>query len=155
MSMRTSENGLRLIKASEGLRLKEYLCAAGKPTIGYGHLITEAERSEGRFKGPITEEEADALLREDAETSEAAVEALVTVPLTQGQFDALVDFVFNLGRGNLANSTLLRHLNAGRHDLVPMELMKWCKARNPRTKQLVELAGLRKRRSAECDLWGS
>ncbi len=92
-----SDAGLELIKRSEGFRDRQYLDAAGFPTIGYGHLV-EADES---FPGGVTEAQAETLLAGDVNEAEQAVRRLVRVALTQGQFDALVDFVFNLGEGPL------------------------------------------------------
>jgi len=72
----------------------------------------------------ITKQEAEGFLRLDVKDSEAAVKNLVTVPLTQNQFDSLVSFVFNLGQGAFAKSTLLRKLNSGDYSAVPAQLMR-------------------------------
>jgi lysozyme len=80
-------------------------------------------------------------------TAEAAVARLVKVPLTQGQFDALVDFVFNLGAGRLATSTLLRYLNEGKYDAAAWQLLAWDHAGSR------EIASLKNRREAEFKLW--
>jgi lysozyme len=120
--MEISSKGLALIESFEGLRLTAYRDSVGVWTIGYGH--TANVRPDER----ITEAEAEAFLRRDAEGAEQAVSQLVAVPLTQGQFDALVDFVFNLGRAALAGSTLLRLLNDGDHAGAAAEFPKWCHA---------------------------
>src|ERR1035437_1250935 len=87
-----------LVKVSEGLRLKVYLDTAGNPTIAYGHKLRAGES----FSNGIDVPTACVLLSQDLSTAAAAVERRVKVPLTQGQFDALTDFVFNLGAGRLA-----------------------------------------------------
>ena len=79
--------------------------------------------------------------------AEQAVERLVKVPLTQGQFDALVDFCFNLGAGRLASSTLLKALNGGRYEAAAEQLLRWDVAGGE------ENAGLKARREAEFALW--
>ncbi|MBK8208641.1 MAG: lysozyme [Rhodospirillales bacterium] len=71
------------------------------------------------------EDEAEDLLRRDASIAERAVLHLITVPLTDGQFDALASFVFNVGAGGLQRSTLRRKVNREEHALVPAEFMKW------------------------------
>jgi GH24 family phage-related lysozyme (muramidase) len=90
-----SRQGLDLICRFEGFSPIIYMCPAGYPTIGYGHLITEANKEQ--FLDGVDEDEALDLLRQDVAVAERAVLRLISVPLTQGQFDALVSFTFNLG----------------------------------------------------------
>jgi len=99
--VKCSQEGLELIKKFEGCKLKSYKCPAGVWTIGYGH--TE-DVKEGDIVSP---QEADKLLRADVFKFEEYVADNVTVKLTQNQFDALVTWTFNLGVGNLRNSTML------------------------------------------------
>ena len=141
--MRFSEAGLRLLKESEGLRCTTYLDAAGYPTIGYGHRLVHPEC----YPHGITEEQASIILEWDVREAEQAVERLVKVPVTQGQFDALVDFTFNLGSGSLAGSTLLRDLNAGQYAAAANQLLHWDHAASE------VCAGLKTRREAEVRLW--
>ncbi|KVX56519.1 lysozyme [Burkholderia stagnalis] len=136
---RTGTQGIELIKHFEGLRLARYLDAVGKPTIGYGHLILPHEQ----FTRPLTQAEADALLRHDLRSAELNLRKLVRVPITQQQFDALMSFVFNLGAGRLRSSTLLRYLNAGASARAADQFLVWNKAGGR------PLAGLTKRRQAE------
>lgn len=140
------------IKLSERLMLKAYLDAAGVPTIGWGHIktVTRQDVTRGRT---ISESTAQALFEDDLDEAEMAVRAYVRVSLNQNQYDALVDFVFNLGAGNFRRSTLLKHINAGQFGLVPGELMKWTKARDPKTGKLRELRGLVTRRKYEAQLF--
>jgi len=86
------------------------------------------------------------LLAGDVGDAEQAVARLVKVELTQGQFDALVDFVFNLGQGQLAESTLLKELNSGQDDAAGEQLLRWDHAGTQ------ENAGLKARREAEFQL---
>lgn len=149
-----SEEGLELIKNFEGYMAKTYLDVAGYPTIGYGHLITTSEKLAGTFKNKVlSEEEATKLLKQDVVKTEQSINRLVKVPLSQNQFDALVDFVFNLGEGALTKSTLLKKLNNKEYDVVPSEMLKWNKAKNPKTGTLVENKGLTSRRIKEGILW--
>ncbi|HUB28844.1 MAG TPA: lysozyme [Terracidiphilus sp.] len=143
--MQLSAAGLELIKTSEGFRAKTYLDLAGNPTIGYGHRLTSHEC----YPNGICDTEADMLLRRDVREAEQAVDRLVRVPLSQGQFDALVDFVFNLGSGRLAASTLLRDLNAGRLASAADQLLLWDHSGDR------EIAALKARRAAEFRLWTS
>lgn len=140
-----SKDGLDLICRFEGFSPVIYICPAGYPTIGYGHLITEANKE--RFLDGVDEEEALELLRSDVGKAERAVLRLIAVPLTQGQFDALVSFTFNLGSGALQRSTLRRKVNREEHADVPAELMKWVWAGDRK------LRGLVKRRAAEVMLY--
>jgi len=142
-----SKQGLDLICRFEGFSPVIYICPAGYPTIGYGHLITEANKE--RFLDGVDEDEALELLRSDVGKAERAVLRLIAVPLTQGQFDALVSFTFNLGSGALQRSTLRRKVNREEHDDVPAELMKWVWAGGRKLKGLV------KRRAAEATIYAS
>lgn len=110
---------MELIKRFEGLRLTPYYCSAGILTIGYGHT------SGVKMGMRITEEEAEILLEADLGAAEMAVGRLVQVSLTDNQFAALVSFVFNLGSGRLASSTLLRKLNAGDYEGAAGQFGKW------------------------------
>ncbi len=141
--MRTSDAGLAFITAWEGSRLRIYNDAAGYPTIGVGHLIVDSDPVEVWTHKGITEDEALVLLKDDAGAAEDAVNAYITWPLGQHQFDALVSFIFNVGGGNLRVSTLRRKLNAGEEGSVGYELARWNKAGGR------VLAGLTKRRAAE------
>ena len=135
--MQISKAGLDLIKQFEGLYLNAYRCPAGVPTIGYGHTAGVA------MGQTITQQQADDFLRRDVRQFERAVSRLVHVPLTQGQFDALVSFTYNLSAANLGNSTLLRLLNAGDYKGAAAQFDRWTKAGGK------ELPGLVKRRAAE------
>lgn len=147
--MGISSVGLALIKMFEGLRLKAYLCSAGVPTIGYGHTKGV------RLGDTCSDAQADAWLQEDVQEAVAAVNRLVKVPVTQGQFDALVSFTFNLGADEdvddkaegLGDSTLLKKLNAGDITGAAAEFGKWVKAGG------VVVEGLVKRRQAERELF--
>lgn len=141
--MHLSSAGLELLKKSEGLRERIYTDVAGFRTIGFGHRLTSAEE----YPQGITPIQAESILAADVAIAESAVDRLVRVPLTQGQFDALVDFVFNLGAGRLSSSTLLRDLNAGKYDSAAWQLLAWDHAGNR------ELASLKLRREAEFHLW--
>ena len=130
-----TQDGLDLICHFEGFSPIIYLCPAGYPTIGYGHLITEANKEQ--FLDGIDELEALDLLKTDVQKAERAVLRLINVPLTDGQFDALVSFTFNLGGGALQRSTLRRKINRGEHLAVPAEFMKWVWAGGRKQKGLV------------------
>ncbi|MGA2903727.1 MAG: lysozyme [Candidatus Korobacteraceae bacterium] len=133
-----SNKGLALTQQFEGLRLTAYQDQVGKWTIGYGHTGPDVQPGL-----TITQDQANALLVQDVASAVASVNRMVTVPLTQNQFDALVDFVFNLGSGNLASSTLLRELNAGNSAAAAAQFVVWVYAGG------VVSQGLLKRRQAE------
>jgi len=139
-----SSTGLALTEHFEGLRLTAYQDSVGVWTIGYGHTGSDV-----RPGLTITQEQASALLQQDVAGAVAAVNRLVTVTLTQNQFDALVDFTFNEGQGNLASSTLLRELNAGNTAGAAAQFLVWVYAGG------VQLPGLVKRRQAEAALFQS
>lgn len=141
--MEYSPDGLKLTESFEGCRLQAYLDSVGVPTIGYGH-------THGVTMGmTCTQEQADAWLQEDVQGAVQVVNNLVTVPLTQQQFDALVDFTFNLGTGALQHSTLLRLLNSGDYQGAAGEFEKWDKAGGK------VLPGLLRRRQAERDMFNT
>jgi lysozyme len=141
--MKFSAAGMELLKTSEGFRSQVYKDVAGFPTIGYGHRLLHPES----FPNGIDEPQAAEILASDVRDAEQAVQRLVKAPLTQGQFDALVDFCFNLGAGRLAASTLLKCLNAGRYDDAVEQLLLWDHADGQ------EIAALKARREAESELW--
>ena len=136
--MEASEILIEKLKEFEGLRLEAYRDAAGVLTIGYGH--TGSDISEG---DRITAYWAKELLRNDLGATEAAVRRL-HVARTQGQFDALVSFVFNLGIQRLQRSTLLKVIReGGSHHRIRQEFKRWVYAGGKR------LRGLERRREWE------
>lgn len=162
-----SPAGLDALVRLEGLKLEAYQDVAGYWTIGVGHLLTHEELETGHlvlttppeevvaWHGGLTERQAYRLLDQDADWAEAAVRKLVTVPLQQHQFDALVSFVFNVGPGSpnpskpggFYRSTLRRRLNEGDYAAVPEQMARWVNAGGKRVRGLVV------RRQAEIFLW--
>jgi len=142
----TSQKGIDLIKKFEGKRLEAYKCPAGIPTIGYGHT-GKVDGKPVALGMKITEKKAEELLKEDLKTFEKGVLNCVKVPLTQGQFDALVSFSYNLGIGSLQSSTLLRLLNEKKYKEAAEQFGRWVKAGGK------TLEGLVKRREAEKKLF--
>ena len=141
--MNISQEGLALIKKFEGCRLKAYRCSANVLTIGYGHTGGVKEDD------TISQPEADELLKEDIAKFEEYVSDNVIVELKQYQFDALVAWTFNLGPGNLRESTMLKKLNDSDYASVPSEMKRWNKAGGK------TLDGLIRRRNAEALLFQS
>lgn len=135
--MKTNQAGIDLIKHFEGLRLEAYLDTGGVPTIGYGHTRGV------RIGDTITEDQADRYLVDDLSDAERAVERYVAVPLNSNQFSALVSFTYNLGAGQLSESTLLRMLNDGYYQGASDQFKRWVYDDG------VRLDGLVRRREAE------
>ncbi|BAO34833.1 TPA: lysozyme [Serratia marcescens] len=140
--MKISDDGMALIKRFEGLRLQAYQDSVGVWTIGYGWTQPVAGRKIGAGMA-IDATTAERLLLCGIAQFEQGVERRVTVPITQGQFDALVSFAYNLGLRALENSTLLRRLNAGDRQGAADEFGRWVNAGG------VRLDGLVARRAAE------
>ena len=139
--MKASSKAYELIRKFEGKSNKAYQDSAGVWTIGYGH-------TGGVVKGQtISDDEVERLLAEDVAVAENAVNAQ-NLNLTQDQFDALVDFVFNLGAGNFQKSTLLKKLKADPNDpTIYDEFLRWVYAGG------VKLLGLVRRRTDEANLY--
>ena len=136
-AMQTSANGRKLIEEFEGLRLTSYQDQRGIWTIGYGHTANVFANE------TITQAEADDFLAIDLHQVETVIYNDVKVPLNQNQFDALVSFIYNIGSGNFADSTLLQMLNLSNYSGAAEQFMKWIYTNgtvNP---------GLERRRAAE------
>ena len=139
--MKLGERGTEILKYFEGCKLTAYQDSVGVWTIGYGH-------TKGVYDGmTITQDQAEQMLLSELEEYEGYIKDMVTVPLTQNQFDALVVWVYNLGPTNFRNSTLLKELNAGNYNAAGQEITRWNKAGGK------VLAGLVKRREAEAQLF--
>ncbi len=163
-----NDAGLDLVKKWEGIpdgdpstvNLDPYLDPVGIWTIGWGHAIRGLD--DKFLKGPearaaafalypdgLTLPQAEDLLRADMLDASRDVSALVTVPLTENQFSALVSFEFNVGA--LRTSTLLKKLNAGDYDAAAAQFGRWVKGRVDGA--LVTLPGLVSRRREEAALF--
>lgn len=147
-----SASGVNLVKRFEGLHkvgqdgiIRAYRCPAGRWTVGYGH--TKGVRS--GVQG--SEAQCEQWLQEDLNVAGQAIKRHVRVPLSQAQYDALASFIFNIGEGNFAKSTLLKKLNNGLYDDVPAQILRWNKATVDGV--LTELRGLTRRRTAEAALF--
>lgn len=141
--MEASKELIEHVKKCEGLSLTAYTDAGGVWTIGYGH-------SGGVRKGEkITEAVADVYLRRDLDVAERAVN-LSGLAKTQGQFDALVDFVYNVGMGNLAKSTLKKKIqsNASTEE-IQEEFRRWVYSGKKKLNGLVARREWEARRWAE------
>ncbi|EPC9992635.1 TPA: lysozyme [Enterobacter ludwigii] len=140
--MQTSDKGIALIKQFEGCKLTAYQDSVGVWTIGYG-WTQPVDGRPIRAGMTIKQETAERLLKTGLVSYESDVSRLVKVGLTQGQFDALVSFTYNLGARSLSTSTLLRKLNAGDYAGAANEFLRWNKAGGK------VLNGLTRRREAE------
>ena len=144
------DKGLDLTKASEGFVSHLYNDAAGYCTIAYGHLIKlkSCDGSEPEeFQRSVSEPRGAELLSDDMGHAERAVMRAVDVDLTDGQYAALCDFVYNVGGGNFKRSTLLKVVNASEFDGVPFQFRRWVKAGGK------TLPGLESRREREIELF--
>jgi lysozyme len=117
--MKAPQAAIDLVKVSESCRLQAYQDTGGIWTIGYGHTHGVKEGD------TCTQEQADEWLAEDMQEAVDDVLRLVKVNLTQGQFAALVDFVFNLGVGQFQHSTLLKRINDRDFGLAGSEFSRW------------------------------
>ncbi|KAA1013225.1 lysozyme [Paraburkholderia panacisoli] len=145
--MQVSPAGVALTKSMEGCSLTAYPdpASGGSPfTCGYGHTGSDVKPGM-----TITQAKADAWLDYDIARSAQIVNSLVHVYLNQNQFDALVDFVFNVGAGNFRSSTLLRLVNAGSFAAAADQFPRWTQAAGK------VMPGLVKRREAERALFVS
>ena len=140
--MQISDKGLALIKQFEGCKLTAYRDSVGVWTIGYG-WTQPVDGKPIRAGMTIKQETAERLLKTGLVSYESDVSRLVKVDLTQGQFDALVSFTYNLGARSLSTSTLLRKLNASDYAGAADEFLRWNKAGGK------VLNGLARRREAE------
>lgn len=145
--MKTSDMGLSLIKSFEGFSAKPYLCPAGVPTIGYGATYYPDGRRVTMQDRPVTVAQATDMLRSMLASYEAGVSRYVLVPVTQGQFDALVSFAYNVGLSAFKDSTLLRLVNARDYAGAAAQFARWNKAGGK------VLPGLTRRREAERKLF--
>lgn len=148
LARRINDAGLAVIREFErgpngDYAAYKYRDPVGNWTIGWGHLIKRGES----FNEPMSRADADALLQEDLSDFEECVERKVDVPLSDNQFGALVSFAFNLGCGNLGDSTLLKKLNNGDYDGAADEFQRWVYAGGQK------FNGLIRRRKMERELF--
>lgn len=143
--MKASEFIKKKIKEWEGCKLVSYRCPAGVWTIGYGH--TSGVMPNQR----ITQAEADNLFENDITKFEHQITSLISgLTLTQGQYDAVISFAYNVGIGNFKASTLYRKMGQNPNDpTIPSEFKKWTKTAGR------ELPGLVKRRGEEAKIYQS
>ena len=139
--MKISQKGIDLIKSFEGCKLYAYRDSVGVATIGYGH-------TKGVKMGmSITQQQAETFLKEDIVPVERVLNGM-GINYTQGQFDALTSWIFNLGQGNFKSSTMYKYIVAGKSDIeITDQMVKWHHADGK------PLLGLKRRRVAEANMW--
>lgn len=145
---------LALVKASEGFRATRNPDPSGNNQIGYGHKMLPGD---SLWNAVLSEEGAESLAMEDLETAAKEITAILGDPLienlTDGQWSALLDFVFNEGAGQFRTSTLCSKIRAGLLSSAGAEFDRWVYAADPKTGAEVKLPGLVNRRAAETALW--
>ena len=137
--------GEEIIKHFESLRLRVYLCPVGIPTLGWGHIKGV------KLGDTCTPEQAETWFQEDYDLARRVVLRHVETKLTENQVQALTSWVFNLGEGNFAVSTLLKKLNANDIEGASKEILRWNKGRINGILQV--LPGLDRRRIMEKQLF--
>jgi lysozyme len=146
--MKVNKDGLYLIAEFEGLSLKPYMCPAKKATIGYGNCYYKDGRKVTMLDNPITKEEALELLKVIVDSFTKQVDKLVSTPLNQNQINAVVSFAYNVGIGNIKNSTLLKLINKDHNQLaISNEFLKWVNVGGEKSK------GLERRRIKESQIY--
>lgn len=139
--MNISQKGIDLIKKFEGCKLYSYRDSVGVATIGYGHTKNV------KMGMSITQAQADLFLKEDILLFEKSINAL-NINFTQGEFDALCSWCFNLGVGNFKSSTMYKYIIARKSDIeITDQMVKWHNAGGK------PLLGLKKRRCAEANMF--
>jgi lysozyme len=148
--MKLNNSGYLLICEFEGLSLKPYLCPAKIPTIGYGNTYYPDGKRVTLLDKEITKLQAFDMFKVIADKFASKVSKLVTSPLNQTQFNALVSLAYNIGIGNFQSSTLLKKVNKNHNDiLIGLEFKKWNKVNKK------EVLGLTRRRLYESIIYFS
>ncbi len=146
--MKPSDDIRKFIQGYEACKLVKYNDAAGKPTIGFGHLICP-----GEFLQAISLEQASELFSVDLNRTANALDMYITCDPTQQQYDAVLSLAFNEGVKAIGNSTMMGNLNMGAIEEAAFQFGKWIYIHDPQTGRLVPSDGLRKRRAAERDIF--
>ena len=148
--MKLNNSGYLLITEFEGFSAKPYLCSAKIPTIGYGSTYYSDNKRVTLLDKEITKVQAFEMFKTIADRFANVVSKLVTSPLNQNQFNALVSLAYNIGTGNFASSTILKKVNKNHNDVsIELEFKKWNKVNKK------EVAGLTRRRNYEAHIYFS
>lgn len=142
--MKPSAEIISFIRDYEKCSLVRYPDQAGKPTIGFGHLLSPSE-----FLQAISQDQADELFARDLERTANALCMFITCEPSQQQFDAVLSLAFNEGVRAIGNSTLMGNLNMGATEEAAYQFGKWIYVHEPISGRLMPSDGLRKRRAAE------
>lgn len=149
--MQLSQQGLDFLKRRESLRLESYPDIAGVWTIGYGTIRIKGRAVTRGMKCTLQQAE-EYLLDDCREFIEVVNDATANRTLSQNEFDSLVSFTYNVGSGGFLSSSLCRAVRFGT-PVVEDLFTRWCKVRDPRTKQLVVSRGLFNRRVMEWQMY--
>ena len=148
--MKLNNAGYLLITEFEGFSAKPYLCSAKIPTIGFGSTYYSDNKRVTMLDKEITRVQAFEMFKTIADRFASVVSKLVTSPLNQNQFNALVSLAYNIGTGNFASSTILKKVNKNHNDItIALEFKKWNKVNKK------EVAGLTRRRNYEANIYFS
>jgi lysozyme len=148
--MKLNNSGYLLITEFEGFSAKPYLCSAKVPTIGFGNTYYTNGTKVTLLDKPITRVQAFEMFKHIADKFASKVSKLVTSPLNQNQFNALVSLAYNIGIAGFTNSTLLKKVNINHNDKsIELEFLKWNKVNKK------EVAGLTRRRLYESKVYFS
>jgi lysozyme len=148
--MKLNNSGYLIITEFEGFSAKPYLCSAKVPTIGFGNTYYTNGTKVTLLDKPITRVQAFEMFKHIADKFASKVSKLVTSPLNQNQFNALVSLAYNIGIAAFTNSTLLKKVNINHNDKsIELEFLKWNKVNKK------EVAGLTRRRNYEADIYFS
>jgi len=144
----------------EGRESNEYMDRTGNPSIGIGHKLTTVElgtrtivihKTAVAYDNGLNDFQIDSLLLQDMFTAEQTVNRMVKVDLNQNQFDSLCSLCFNIGNWNFTDSTLVRLLNMGNYESVPVQMRRWNKGKVDG--KLIVIKGLVNRREDDILLW--
>ena len=148
--MKLNNSGYLLITEFEGFSAKPYLCSAKIPTIGFGNTYYPDGKRVSMLDKEITKVQAFEMFKYIADRFASRVSKLVTSPLNQNQFNALVSLAYNIGIAAFTNSTLLKKVNVNHNDKsIELEFKKWNKVNKK------EVEGLTRRRNYEADIYFS
>lgn len=133
MPNKASPRCREMIKNEEGWKLVPYICPAGKWTVSAGVRLYPDDKVQGltyipllnRWIGKITDQIAENLFSRELAKCEKALDDLVRVPLNQSQVDALISFIYNVGRPAFAGSTMLLYLNQRLNGTAAMQFKRW------------------------------